>query len=117
MWDTEGCPTTDPQNSNKVKNIINDPYITGLTRQQLPIAAGTVDQAIVLPTATAEYLVVLTDQNISIKINGQPTAIVCKARIAGRKTLVFFNKGALTALTISNSGSAIANVDIVLASH
>jgi len=116
LWSNDGCPTNDPQDTMKLKNVIQD-AITDMTRQQIQIAPATVDQTITLPTATTNYVGILTDEPISIKINGVGTAIACTPKIAGRKTLVFFNKGTISALTVSNAGTVAANIDVIAAAH
>lgn len=111
----EGAATNDPADAVKIKNKINETQITSLSRQQLQILTATVDQAIALPDPNSDYLIILTDQDISIKLNGSSTVQALPARGNNLKTLVLYVRGPVTSLTMSNSSGKTANVDILVA--
>jgi hypothetical protein len=111
----EGPQTNDPADAEKINNRIQESTVTALTRQRIQIADATTDQVIAIPDPNSEYLFVLTDRDISIKLNGSATAVALKTRANGKKTFVFYTKGAITGLTLSNASGGIANVDILVA--
>lgn len=111
----EGSPTNDPSDGNKIKNKISETAITSVTREQFQIADATVDEGITFPDDNPDYVVILCDQDISIKLNGWVTALTLKTKSPGKKTLMFFTKGPVSALTVSNSSGQVANIDVILA--
>jgi hypothetical protein len=110
----EGSATNDPKDATKVFNKTQETEIKGLVRYDYQIGDGTSDQAVVVPNPT-DYLVILSDREISIKLNGWTTSLTLKPRANGKKTWVYFTKGSVTGLSVSNSSGAIANVDIIVA--
>ncbi len=111
----EGSPTNDPADAEKIKNTVNETTVTSTTRYKLQVADSVTDQAVALPDPSSDYLVILTDRDISIKINGSTTALVLKTRANGKKTFVYYTKGPISALTVSNASGAVANIDILVA--
>lgn len=105
-----GATTNIPADAIKVQNRLQDTKILGTSRVQSQIADATVDAPIAV--ATGDYLVILADRNISIKLNGGAQIISLVPRANGVKTLVFFYKGAVTGLTVTNNSGDIANLDI-----
>lgn len=110
----EGSTSNDPADSTRIKNKIEESSITEDSRQQLSIPDATSDLAVNLPDASCDYLMVFVDREVSIKINGISTAITLKPRANGKKSFAFYNKGTITALTISNASGEAANVDIIV---
>jgi hypothetical protein len=111
----EGSTTNDPKDAIKVHNKIQETEVQSNSKQQLAVADNTTDLVISLPDANSDYLIILTDRDISIKHNGSSTAETLKTRAPGKKTLVFYHRGPTTTLTLSNSSGAVANVDIIIA--
>lgn len=111
----EGSTTNDPVDAIKVKNKSQETEITSITRQEFQVADGTTALSIVLPDADSDYLVILTDREISINLNGWATALTLKPRAIGKKTWVYYTKGSITGLTVSNASGGTANIDIILA--
>ena len=110
----EGNPSSDPNDCVKMHNVIQEGCVKDFSRQTLSIAALTTDLSIPLPGNPTTYLAILIDYTISIKLNGDTTSLTLSPKIDGRRTLAFFNRGAITALTVSNpSTTAIANIDII----
>lgn len=72
----------------------------------LTIADGTVDQAVGLNGLTGEKFVLISDQTISVKLNGSSDAIQC--------TTLMLDGGAITSLSISNSSGETAEVTLGL---
>lgn len=99
----------------KIRNIREDSDIIGFTRLQIVITDGTVDQSIPLPGTTSDYLILLTDREVSIKINGSNDSQNIKPLINTAKSLAYFRRGDLTSLTISNSSGEDAYIDILIA--
>lgn len=108
-------PTNDPADATKVRNRTTEDSIVGVKRCQISVPDSTVDQVIELPSANTEYLLILTDQEISIKLNGSGDSITLKPRAAGTKTAVYYSRGDVTALLLSNASGSAAKVDIVTA--
>lgn len=111
----EGTPTNDPSDAEKIKNTVNETTVAAITRYKLQLADSTTDQAVALPDPNSDYLVILTDRDISAKVNGSATAVALKTRANGKKTFVYYTKGPVTGLTLSNASGGIANVDILIA--
>ena len=110
----QGEPSNNPNDSTKVHNTIQECGVHNFSRQEMSIVAATTDLSIPLPGNPTTYLAILVDQTISIKLNGSITEIELVPKIACRKTLVFFNRGNITSLTITNhSTTTTANVDII----
>lgn len=109
----EGTPTNDPQDAIAVKRKVEETNVSEVFRHQIAIAASTVDQAIDLPSDSADYLIICTDRQVSIKLNGSSDAIVLNPKTAGMKTPVFMSRADITELTVSNAGADAANLDIV----
>jgi hypothetical protein len=110
----EGSPTNDPKDAIKAYNKTQETEIKGLIRNNYQIANATTDLSIVVPNPT-DYLVILADREISIKLNGWATALTLKPRANGKKTWVYYTKGSVTGLTVSNASGDVANVDIIIA--
>jgi hypothetical protein len=107
--------TNDPADRIEVKEKVEESSLTATTRHfPIVIADSTTDQAIGLPDSPTDYLLILTDQEISIKINGSSDAMTLKPKIAGKRTPVFMFRGSLTGLSVSNSSGNSANLDVVL---
>jgi hypothetical protein len=113
----DGAPTNDPADSIRLKNKIVDSKIANVSRQQLQIADATSNLAITLPDNESQYMAILADQTISIILNGSEAPLTLTPISNTVKTLVFFNNGPITALTVSNSSGATANIDIIIATH
>ena len=110
------APTNNPQDAISVKNSVREANVTEVARNQKQIPAATTDMVLNLADATSnDYLIILVDQQVSIKINGSATALTLNPKIAGTKTPAFMIRGPITSLTISNAGSNAANIDFVSA--
>lgn len=109
-----GAATNDPANGDKVSNRTQESDIKDVSRNQIEVADATVDRVISLPDAACEYLVILGDRDISVKVNGG-SAEALKTRANGKMTLMYFKRGAITSLSVSNASGATANVDILIA--
>lgn len=111
----EGTPTNDPQDAIAMKRKVEETDVEEVIRLQTQIPATTTDQAITLPDANTDYLIICVDQQVSIKVNGSATAMTLNPKSAGKKTPVFMWRGDITALTITNAGSNPANIDLIAA--
>lgn len=109
----EGTMTNNPSDAMSIKRKVEEADVSEVSRLQTAIAASTVDQSIALPDATTDYLLLFTDRQISIKLNGSSDAIVLKPKTAGTKCPVFLLRGDITGLTISNAGATAANIDLI----
>lgn len=109
----EGSQTNNPQDAIKIKSTVEESDVSEGLRRLESIADVTNDLAISLPDANSDYLMLFTDREISIKLNGSATALTLKPRANGSKTPVFLMRGDITALTVSNNSGAAANIDIV----
>jgi hypothetical protein len=103
--------TNSPLDSTKIKLRISESSVSEVFRFQKSIEDGLDDVVIPLPSNNADYLLIFTDQEIEIKINGGAAMTLVPA--STKKSLVFFNSGVVTSLTISNNSGSIANVDVV----
>lgn len=114
LLEYEGTPSNDPADVNKIYTKTSETQILSSSRQQIQIQLATVDQVVSLPDPNSDYLVILTDTQVSVKINGATLPTVLNPRALGTKTLCLFLSGPITSLTISNGSSTIANVDILI---
>lgn len=106
--------SNDPADADKINTTVQETALTTFTRYNpLVVATGTSNQSVVIPS-TATYLVIFTDQTISVGINGAAN-LTLSPILAGTKTPVYLTRGSITALTISNSSGVSANVDIIAA--
>lgn len=106
--------SNDPADAIRLKKSVEESDVSEVTRLfPIKIDDGAVDQAVALPDATTDYLILLTDRQISVKLNGSATALVLKPKVAGKKTPVMLIRGDITSLTVSNASGAAANVDMV----
>ncbi len=108
------APTNDPSDDSiKIKKLIEESSFSEIQRQLISVADEITDQTINLADATCEYLIILADQDISVKINGSSTSMTLKVKSAGTKIPVFFMRGTITAVTVSNASGEIANLDVI----
>jgi hypothetical protein len=113
----DGAPTNDPSDSTRLKNKIIETKIANTSRQQFQLITGVMNQTVPFPDNECDYLVILTDTTISVTVSGSNTPSVLVPKAAGTKTLVYFQKGGVTSLTISNTSGVTANVDIIIATY
>ncbi len=106
-------PTNNPQDSIEFKRKVEESNVSEAQRSQKLIPPSTVDLALNLADSATDYLIMMTDQTVSIKLNGSSDAITLNPKAPGTKTPVFLIRGAVTALTISNAGTNAANIDFV----
>ena len=110
-----GSTSNDPADAIKVFNRLQDTAITSVSRQQIQVPDTTTDLPITLPDPNSDYLLILIDRDVSIKLNGWSTPLVLKTKANGKSTLAFYTKGPVTGLSVSNASGDVANVDIFLA--
>lgn len=107
-------PTNDPQDAVKIKKRVEEATITEVNRYfPMAVPDATTDLAIALPASTTDYLLIFTDETVSVKLNGSATAITLKPRASGAKTPAMLIRGDITALTVSNASGKVANLDVV----
>lgn len=99
--------------STSIKNTITQSTFSELSRIQQQIADGASDVSMSLADSNSEYILIFTDENISIKLNGSSDSINLTTKTSGVKTFVFYTKGAITQLSVSNSSGKTANVDVI----
>ena len=109
----DGVQSNDPADATKITNRIQETDVSGVVRYQAPIADGVTDQAVVIPDANSEYLLIFCDRQISIKINGSTDSLTLSPRATGVKTFMYYHRGAVTGLTISNASGDSANLDVI----
>lgn len=109
----EGSPTNNPQDAFAVKRKVEESDVEEVFRTQKQIAPSTVDETVELPDDPTEYLLIFTDRQITIKLNGSSDEITLSPKSAGVKCPVLFQRGEISALSISNAGTDAANVDII----
>jgi hypothetical protein len=105
-------PTNNPVDETRSLRRVEESTVSDAVRYQTQIAAPTTAQVVPLAGAACEYLAIYCDQPVSINLNGDSTAIALTPQTAGCMCPVFYLRGNITSLTITNSGSLAANVDI-----
>lgn len=104
---TDAAPTNNPK--SRVMDIdesFSDVSVDQFQPLLIQIPNLAVDQAINLNAIQGEKLVLLSDQTISVKLNGSATALQCK--------MLFLDGAAVTSLSISNASGSVANVRLGL---
>ena len=108
-------PNNDPANNIKVKSRIQEETITESLRHFPKVVSdGAVDEVIALPENPSDFILFLTNQEVSVKVNGSATDLTLKPKTTGVITPVFMMRGDITGLTISNASGNDANVDVVI---
>jgi hypothetical protein len=109
-------PTNNPVDAISINKKVEEANVTEVARSQKSIPASTTDLALNLADGTSnDYLLILVDQIVSIKINGSATALTLKPKVSGTKTPAFMIRGSITSLTVTNAGTQVANIDFVSA--
>lgn len=107
-------PTNDPANAIHLRKKVEEADVSEVSRLfPIVIADATVDEEISLPDANTDYLILLTDQQISVKLNGSSDAQVLKPKATGKSTPVLMIRGTITGLSVSNASGNSAKLDIV----
>lgn len=105
--------TNDPKDIDKIQLLTEEASFDCLNRQKIKIANLAVDQIISIAKANSEYLLIYTDQEVTIKLDGSSDSISLKPKSAGIKALCYLNRGDITSLRVSNSSGNEANMDII----
>lgn len=99
--------------ANRSTSKIEATDITELIERRIAIPNGTSDLAIGFTGSdgmtTIKALQIITDQPISVKINGGDTGIPI-GHTAGESATLLLDATAITALSVSNASGATANV-------
>lgn len=90
-----------------LKYIVSDTSITQWSTKLITVADAVVDESVPLVETTVEYLVIQSDQDISIKLNSSNDSLEIK------KDFPFILKGSVTDLKVSNASGTAANVEIM----
>ena len=107
--------SNDPSDALKISNTnVNGKSITDVSRLIMPLTAGGSLQSIALPNSPTNYIVIFSDQQVSIQLNGAGPTLVLMPPLAGSKAPLFMYLGPVTGLSIQASGTNNANVDIWL---
>lgn len=110
-----GTESNNPQDSLKFKKELEISDLEDVTRYfQVTVPAAASDQAISLPNANTDFCMIMTDREVTIKLNGSSDAITIKPVTAGTKVPAFVLHGNVTGLTVSNAGSDAAKLDVIL---
>ena len=105
--------TNDPKDQTQIQITTEESSFSSLVRQKLAIADAVVDQSILVSAINSEYLLIYTDQIISIKLDGSSAARILKPKVAGTKTLVLMERGDITSILVSNRSGSIVNLDVI----
>jgi hypothetical protein len=91
-------------------NIVNDNAVGEFSYEKYAIAPGATNiQLNFARIATAKYIYLVSDQDISVKLNLNTNTAI------GPLKFMMLNITSVTAIYISNAGAQIANLDVVLA--
>jgi len=112
MLSYAGKVSNDPADATKVFNLAQDTDILSFSRDILVISNGTADQSV---AGAGQYVVILADQELTIKMNGSADAVTLTPSFAGTRDFLYFAKGAYTGLTVSNASGTDANFEIITA--
>lgn len=106
--------SNDPADAIKLATKVQESAVTEVFRIQTSIPTATVDQAVTLPDAATDYLIILSDREISVKLNGNSDVQVLKPKTPGKKCLVLMIRGTVSGLSISNASGTAANLDLIM---
>jgi len=106
--------TNDPADANKIIGRIEQDNLKEITRLQMVVEPSSTVETVPLPDSCAQYIVIHTDQTVSVIINGSDTPFDLIPKVAGTKAPVLYLKGQFTQLCLQNLGSVDANVDVIL---
>lgn len=105
--------TNNPKDQTKIQLVTEETSFKSLLRQKIEVANAVTDQNIPVPEAATEYLLIFTDQEITVKLDGSGDARTLKPVIAGTKTMVLMERGDVTSILVSNASGAAANLDVI----
>lgn len=108
------CQTSTPYLNNfKWMREINGVPYTVQNSQQLEVAPSTTSSNLIPVASSFVYLE--SDQTVSVIYNGGTAMVLTPFQINGlTQPAVFFMAGPATSLTVTNSGTAAANVIVIL---
>lgn len=106
-------PTTAPKDATKLEIETEYSSFRELCRKSVEVADAVTDQTVTLADPTSEFLIVSTDQEITVKLNGGSEQLTLTPRVSGAKTPCLMLKGTVTGLTVSNASGQTANIDII----
>lgn len=110
----EGTITNDPQDAISIKRKVEESNVSEVSRLQTSIPASTSNQSIQLPDSSTDYLLLFIDRELRIKLNGSSDVITFYPKTPGTKCPVFFIRGNITALSVTNPSSTDAvNLDFI----
>jgi len=109
--DTES--SNNPEQVRLKYSLDNEEILSSDYRMDLVLAAATTT-AIPLPSATYNWLYVLTDQEVSLRISGLSTdQILVSPSAAGERDGIYLVRGNFTSLSVRVAGATAANVFIL----
>lgn len=106
-------PTNNPKDATKLDVEYELNSFSELCRKSISVADSTTDQAVTLADPNSDLLIVSTDQEISVKLNGSSDSLVLKPKGSGVKTPALYLKGDVTAISVSNASGNSAQVDFI----
>ncbi|RLI54086.1 MAG: hypothetical protein DRP09_14085 [Candidatus Thorarchaeota archaeon] len=109
----DGTASNNPSDAIKIKNAISESAVLGTVRYQSQLVNGATDVNITIPDPSSEYLLFFTDREVIIKLNGGSQALTLTPKTNSVKCFVFFYRGSLTQLQVSNASGEVANLDII----
>ena len=105
--------TNDPKDQTKIQQVTEEKDFKSLLRSKIKVLDAVVDQSIAVPEANSEYLLIYTDQEITIKLDGATASRTLKPRAVGVKTLTYMERGSISTILVSNASGLTANLDII----
>lgn len=105
-------PTNNPVDETRSHRKVEELNVSQTLRAQPQIAASTSNVSIPLAASSCDYLAIFCDQPVTINLNGDSTAISLNPQTPGKPCPVFFMRGTITSLAISNPGATVANLDV-----
>jgi len=108
---SDNSQTNDPQDVSRIKSVLEESSFTELIRRKATIADGTTDQNISF--SVSDYILIFSDQTITIKLNGSGDSLTLVPETEGKKSFVFFQKGTINSLLVSNNSGNAVKLDII----
>jgi len=106
--------TNDPVDANKIVRRISQTGVKEITRLQMQVLGGSTVETVPLPDSETHYVIIYSDRQVKVQINGSDTPFSVIPVTSGKKSPVFFSKGLFTEVTVQNDETDTANLDVIL---
>lgn len=108
----EGSSVNEATDAIRLKRLLEESSLTEAARIQDSVSTGTTNQTINI-ASSCNYLIISTDQTITVVLNGSDTPLTLSPKTAGTKSVALVWRGTINSLTVSNASGSTANIDVI----